>query len=495
MKIRFLKYLVFSLLFAFIVFLPVNVSAQLMELEVEQSVGDGPIPVFRDFPDKSGVIVRSSITNLRFDSTFEIIDERSNPDEGTYRIILEPVNQYLSVNAPGFMTNRIQLNGLNTREVRFYDIEPYTYSNEGEGSVERTFQEIKDAGVDFFENREFYLALDRFNDALRLRPNDMETTRYKVQTDDEIQWQEAILRGTVESYEAYLEGETSKRHANAAIDSIMATNIKMGELYAKNNNIERAENYLESYLIDFPAGPDIAKANQLLCNLYTENGDAYSQQENLNGQRSALNFYNKSLDYCTNQVSIEPKIQQTQKLYDRFQYPRRGNTLFTTDRISTYGISFLSLNYFERAGFLTLRFNQDIFTSRSDLRVDSEGRITDESSISSNSNYESLGITRQGNAEALTGFTFPVYFPIWIYFGGGYSYNPAYLEVARRSSAGDILEKEWALDRSERKNGIIFELGTVVSYYGLTIGVGLKGLDTSNLTPTFSVGFMHSPSE
>ncbi len=201
------------------------------------------------------------------------------------------------------------------------------------------------------------------------------------------------------------------------------------------------------------------------------------------------------MDYCTDEASIEPKIQDTQKLYNRFQYPRRGNTLFTTDRISKYGISFLSLNYFDRAGFLTLRFNEDIFTSRSDLRVDSEGTITDSNSTSTTRVYESLGNTRKGNAEALTGFTFPVYFPVWIYFGAGYSYNPAYLEVARLSSAGDILEKEWALNKSEQENGIIFELGTTVSYYGLTVGLGVKGFDTSDLIPTFSIGFMHSASE
>lgn len=448
----------FFILSSLFLFSPRHSVAQLFELEINPIMNEGPIPVFRQFPDKAGIIVQSSLTNLRFDSNLEILDERSDPDEGTYRVIVEPVNQYLRVSAPGFMTNRIHLTGLNARDVLYYSIEPVTFMHDGDQTAERTFQDIKNTGIEFFNDNEFYFALDRFNDALRLRPNNARATRFKLQSEDEIAWNDTKIIGTIDAYHNYLNGNTSKRYASEAREAIMNLHIELGEMHFNNNNIELAERYLITYIDDYPSGADFHKAENLLCTLYTTNGDVFSVQRNLNGQRTALNFYNQANDVCNETYSLDDKLRHTQTMYERYSFPRRGYTMFTTNKISTYGISFGSLNYFTRGGYLTLRLNEDLFTSRSDLTVDASGNITSSSTAPTGRTYEYTGNNSWGNAEVLIGFTHPVYVPAWVYAGVGYAYNPRFWQVDTFNSIGGLLETSWAKNTDESNRGIVFEL-------------------------------------
>lgn len=474
---------------------PSNSKAQLFELDIEEIINEGPIPVFRTFPDKTAIIIRSSLTNLRFDSTFEILDERSDPDEGTYRVILEPTNQYLSVSAPGFMTNRIHLTGLNARDVKYYNIEPATFMYDGDQTAERTFQDIKNTGIEFYNEGEYYFALDRFNDALRLRPNNARATRLKLQSEDEIAWYNAKIINTIEAYEIYLSGDTSKQYANEATQAIMQAHITIAEAYVKNNNIELAERYLYRYKENYPAGPDYQKAEDLLCKLYTKNGDEFAREESLNGQRSALNYYTQAENVCNVNIDLDQKINQTQLLYDRYSNPRISYTMFTHNRISTYGITFGSLNYFTRGGYLTLRLNEDLFTSRNDMKVDDSGNVSSTSTFSART-YEYTGSDRRGNAEFIIGFTYPVYYPGWIYAGLGYSYNPFFWEMnSIRSTDGEFIETQWIKNTDKSDRGIVFEFGAVARIIGLSIGIGLNGPNISELIPTFSIGFSASSSQ
>lgn len=475
--------------------IPLDSKGQLFELEIEPIVNDGPIPVFRHFPDKAGIIVQSSLTNLRFDSTYEIIDESSNPDEGTYRIIVEPVNQYLRVSAPGFMTNRRYLTGLNPRDVIYYSIEPATFMHDEDQTAERTFQDIKSTGIEFFNDGEYYFALDRFNDALRLRPNNARATRFKLQSEDEIAWDNARIIDTIEAYQNYLNGDTSKEYADEAREAIMQAHITMGEAYVNNNNIELAERYLYRYMEDYPAGPDYQHAENLLCTLYMNNGDIFARQENLNGQRSALNYYAEAANVCNVNIELDEKINRTQTLHDRYDNPRISYTMFTNDRISTYGVTFGSLNYFTRGGYLTLRLNEDLFTSRNDMTIDNAGNISSSTTFTGRT-YEHSGSEKKGNAEVVIGFTYPVYYPGWVYAGLGYSYNPFFWEMNAYRTTDDVfIEAEWIRNTDESDRGIIFEFGAKARIVGLSIGLGLKGPNISSLIPTFSIGFSATSSQ
>jgi len=84
---------------------------QLQELEIKPL--EQPAPgAFLDHPGRVVVIVRSSLATLNFSSSMEILEQRNGPAGGKYRIVISPENQILTVNAPGFISQGIQLRGL-----------------------------------------------------------------------------------------------------------------------------------------------------------------------------------------------------------------------------------------------------------------------------------------------------------------------------------------------------------------------------------------------
>lgn len=106
-----------------LLFLPGIAEGQLKEFDIT-IVQDNRIPVFRDHPEYAAVIINSSLTNLSFDSNLEIIATMGNAYQGEYIVILRPVRQIMTVNAPGFQQGRITLSLTQPRQVVFYRIEP-----------------------------------------------------------------------------------------------------------------------------------------------------------------------------------------------------------------------------------------------------------------------------------------------------------------------------------------------------------------------------------
>lgn len=106
-----------------LLFLPGIADAQLKEFDIT-TVQDNRVPVFRDHPEYAAVIINSSLTNLSFDSNLEIIATMGNAYQGEYILIVRPVRQIMTVNAPGFQQGRITLSLTQPRQVVYYRIEP-----------------------------------------------------------------------------------------------------------------------------------------------------------------------------------------------------------------------------------------------------------------------------------------------------------------------------------------------------------------------------------
>lgn len=98
--------------------------AQLKEFEITEDVSRFAGVIFRDYEDQAAVIVASSIINLRFESNLGIVADKSEPDNGMYRLILLPRRQILTVKAVGYREGRIQVPSLEARDVLYYSIEP-----------------------------------------------------------------------------------------------------------------------------------------------------------------------------------------------------------------------------------------------------------------------------------------------------------------------------------------------------------------------------------
>ncbi len=82
------------------------------------------VAVFRDHPNKAGIIIESPITNLSFSSNMDgIVDQRSEPGRGRYVLVIEPFTQIIVVDAPGYIQGRFRVGNPAARDVLYYEIE------------------------------------------------------------------------------------------------------------------------------------------------------------------------------------------------------------------------------------------------------------------------------------------------------------------------------------------------------------------------------------
>lgn len=111
-------------IFMLLLLFPANTTAQLSELEVIKISPDSSIPVFSNYPGMAAVEIRSSLTDLSFTSTWDIVDVLGDSEAGRYIIIVEPVRQSLIITASGYLQARIPLQISEARSVEYYTVEP-----------------------------------------------------------------------------------------------------------------------------------------------------------------------------------------------------------------------------------------------------------------------------------------------------------------------------------------------------------------------------------
>lgn len=108
---------------AIFIFSAYPVYGQLMELEVEP-IESNRVFVFPEFPDNAAVVLESSITGLQIDSNLDIIEDRSEPNEGIYRVIIYAARQQLYISAPGYQQLSYPTGNLNARDVLHLSVDP-----------------------------------------------------------------------------------------------------------------------------------------------------------------------------------------------------------------------------------------------------------------------------------------------------------------------------------------------------------------------------------
>lgn len=106
---------------------------QLKEMEVKPTENRGGIPIFRDYPDKAGIIFYTQYDNLTFYSSYGIHNVMGDPASGKYVVIIEPARQSLEIRCPGHKSETIKLNDLQPRDVLYYEVLPK--KEEGIGGI------------------------------------------------------------------------------------------------------------------------------------------------------------------------------------------------------------------------------------------------------------------------------------------------------------------------------------------------------------------------
>lgn len=113
-----------ALLVVCLMLLPAVLHGQLRQLEITPDVAPATFPVFTDYPDNAAVIINSSIPNLQFSSTLDIIRDLSQSGTGRYVIIIPAARQSIQVSAAGYITQSFSVGNISAREVRHFRVEP-----------------------------------------------------------------------------------------------------------------------------------------------------------------------------------------------------------------------------------------------------------------------------------------------------------------------------------------------------------------------------------
>jgi parvulin-like peptidyl-prolyl isomerase len=117
----------FSLItfFALSILFPFSLNGQeLQELNVKESTPANVVPVFRDFPEHAAIIIESNLTNLSFESNVGIIDDKSDPSSGIYRLLIHTWRQTITASSQGYKQARFSIPASQARDVHYYTITP-----------------------------------------------------------------------------------------------------------------------------------------------------------------------------------------------------------------------------------------------------------------------------------------------------------------------------------------------------------------------------------
>ncbi len=112
-------------------------TGELREMEYKQLPEPAVFTVMRSNPEDGGLIIYSSIPNLRFDSNMNgIVKEIAKPEEGKYTLFLKTMtSQVIIIKAINYIELHIPVRNLKSQEVRYYSVEPkFTDSDFGTGN-------------------------------------------------------------------------------------------------------------------------------------------------------------------------------------------------------------------------------------------------------------------------------------------------------------------------------------------------------------------------
>jgi hypothetical protein len=103
---------------------PVKAQGQVLQQMDVERVDSDRIFTFQDYPDYAAVYVESTISGLSIDSNMGIVADLSNPQDGVYRVIIDPIRQSLYFRAPGYREYRLNTGVLQERQVLQLNAEP-----------------------------------------------------------------------------------------------------------------------------------------------------------------------------------------------------------------------------------------------------------------------------------------------------------------------------------------------------------------------------------
>lgn len=101
-----------------------NVSAQLRDMNINFVGTDtSATEIFSDkFSNKSALLIRSTITGISFGSNMGILEIREGINTDEYLLIIDPVTQIITTNAPGYIQGRFRVSNVKAESILEYQI-------------------------------------------------------------------------------------------------------------------------------------------------------------------------------------------------------------------------------------------------------------------------------------------------------------------------------------------------------------------------------------
>lgn len=343
-------------------------------------------------------------------------------------------------------------------------------------------------GLKRMSNSDFAAALRYFETALSFMPGDKLATEQKRLAQDEVAWKQTVATNTFQSYEQYLKGNTLKKYERSAHNSIQRGLISVGEKAASSRNIQEMEQYLGRYLREYPNGSDVSKAVSTLCQTYNTVADANANIKTEGAQLKALELYKKAKSYCTNDTQLAAKIQTAEKLAIRFGRKDRTHLAFVHDPLNTFGLSLGGIRTKGVGVYMTIRANELIFSALKEEgnTIDNSRKVTVAKSADMNNTWQFKNEKKQGFAEFLLGITRRLSYPLWMYAGGGVSYNQEFWKMDRYDGSTNFIGTEWLMNTDEAKVNPVAEAGLIVDFKGIHLRGGV--ISHNFKSTSFSIG-------
>lgn len=337
------------------------------------------------------------------------------------------------------------------------------------------YNESMRLGVLLMEKRSYTEAIKQFDEALQFQENDQKAQELKSIALDEIAWDRAFEIFTIESFEAYIHGNTIRVHQEEAHRNVIRKLKFFGEKYAAENDLVNMELYCNKYFKNYPNDADVTRIKQVMCNRYQVNGDRDALQKNLYAQQQALISYKKAMGICKNEGQLAEQIHRTERLIIRYSRPDRMYYAYTYDRIDKIGLSLGTINNQLIGVYGTVRSNSEFFSlSSPNGTVDNSGEVTGGQFASWGNNWEFKNEVSNANCEFLMGITKKLSFPIWAYAGLGISYNSLYWRMAIYDNLGDYYDTFWVKNSDETFVKPVFESGLILDLNGFNLRGGFK---------------------
>ena len=348
-----------------------------------------------------------------------------------------------------------------------------------------TAAEATEKGKQLLQERQYYLAISLFAEALSLTPDAAEPKKLKLIAEDESAWNMATTVNSVEKFQEYEKGTTLKKHLEEARQQIVVLLLLEGERAASRQQVSDMEKYFDQVINIYGNPQQIKKAKELKCIGLVNAARYYAGIKEYYAQNRASKYFTQASKNCEGQ-QFDAQVAAANKLAKNYGHPSGGFINFVKDDISTIGFSAGRINNRKLGGYWTMRM-KDYFADKAYYTVNNNNQLT--GNINNNIRRSTGKEVKNTNIETLIGVTAKLTYPLWLYVGAGIAENNTLWLMNEYNSSNALTGTGWAKNTDLSGSGIVMEAGVMLKLGKINVTTGYKFYDSHKGTITFGVGF------